>query len=149
MKTTMRNLFAALGLGAVLIAGSAGPLSAQVDVVAERITSMKQISKAAKEMRNAAKAGDKASAIAAAKKIAALGEKVPAMFQIGTDRERIGAEKTRAKMEIWNKWNDFTQANNAMIAVANKVAGGDLAAAGEIGRTCGGCHKPFRGPKAK
>ncbi len=63
--------------------------------------------------------------------------------------EQVGA--------IWEDWDKFKKASStlAMNATnfANWSAMGDAstlkAASGAIGKSCGGCHKPFRGPKPK
>ena len=59
---------------------------------------------------------------------------------------------TRAMPEIWQNWTKFEAAAAALKAAADKVATaadlGDMtavgAAAGEMGKACGGCHEPFR-----
>ena len=69
--------------------------------------------------------------------------------------EEPQAEKSRAIPAIWERWDEFVavsdQFTNATHKVMDAVATGDAgqvgAALGEVGKTCGGCHKPFRGPK--
>ena len=65
------------------------------------------------------------------------------------------AGNTRSKAEIWTQWASFTGAaakatdstlNLAMAAdIGNKDSLGS--AMGSPGKSCGGCHKPYRGPK--
>lgn len=63
---------------------------------------------------------------------------------------------SRAKAEIWSKPADFNAAVAAfqgaaagMAAVAKSGDAGAIKAAfGELGKSCGGCHKPFRAPKS-
>ncbi len=62
---------------------------------------------------------------------------------------------SRATPEIWENMEDFqekAQATvDAAIAVANAAQSGDFEGAkelaGNIGGTCGACHRPYRGPE--
>ena len=81
--------------------------------------------------------------------IVATADELLGLFPKGTDRGMLGATATRAKPEIWKDWNTFKAKAGALKAAAKKVADGNLAAAGGIGKSCGGCHKLFRGKKAK
>lgn len=64
-------------------------------------------------------------------------------------------DKSRSKPEIWSDWagfekaaDAFTDATAAMIPIAKTGDAAQIGAAlGEIGKTCGGCHKPYRGPE--
>ena len=140
---------------AVLGAGMA-TTPAFADDVKDRKAAMKSISKANKVLKAYSKGkGKKAAAMAAAKKIAAVGKKLPGMFPKGSGKGY--GKTTRAKPAIWEDWAKFKKAAGAMTAAANKVASvGQLGTkktgmevAGGIGKTCGGCHKQFRGPKPK
>ena len=63
-----------------------------------------------------------------------------------------GGENTRAKDEIWQKWSEFEKGISAFQAASAKLLeaanSGDKgavgAALGGVGKSCGGCHKPFR-----
>lgn len=66
------------------------------------------------------------------------------------------AGKTRAKAEIWTDTAKFKEAQERWITKAETLLAvaktGDMkkafAAFGDMGKNgCGGCHKPFRGPK--
>lgn len=149
MKKLLNTLMVACFAIAVVGAGSAFVSPAQADAVKDRKAAMKTVSKSNKAIQAAAKAGDKDAAAKAANALIAAGKQFATLFPKGTDRDTLGAKATRAKPEIWAQWSKFEEANNAMIAQAMKVAGGDLAAAKGMGKTCGGCHKPFRGPKPK
>jgi cytochrome c556 len=117
---------------------------------------MKNISKANKVIVGYTKGnGDLASAVATAKKIASLAETLPALFPHGSG---IGyGTKTRAKPAIWKDWGKFQKAASTLAMNANNFAnwsqmGTDAtlkSASGAIRKSCGGCHKPFRGPKPK
>ena len=61
-------------------------------------------------------------------------------------------EGSRALPDIWDDAAGFGEAlsafQGAATALAEAARGGDMAAVGEasagLGRTCGGCHRPFR-----
>ena len=65
-----------------------------------------------------------------------------------------GGDNTRAMDEIWENEEDFkavvTAFQNASSELLESVYTGDLNAIqdaiGSVGRTCGGCHRPFRAP---
>lgn len=85
--------------------------------------------------------------------IAALAPVLPGLFPRGSGPE---AGETRAKAEIWQQWDKFIAAAEALRAEAAELAElageGDVAMAapqfGEMARVgCGGCHRPFRAPK--
>lgn len=69
----------------------------------------------------------------------------------GSDAEAL---KTRALPDIWTKMDEFETAEDALIQATmslEEAAGTDLAALqgamGDVGKACGGCHKPFRKPE--
>ena len=72
------------------------------------------------------------------------------VFPEGTD---VG--DTRAKPEIWQDWAKFEAAIKALQTATGELVrlaeSGDMAAVGaqleEVGKACGGCHKPFRKEK--
>ena len=79
---------------------------------------------------------------------------LPRLFPRGTSRAKLGKGVTRSKAAIWKNWGKFIAANNAMRNAATSVAlaanaGNKKAGMKGIGKTCGGCHKPFRAKKAK
>ncbi len=88
-----------------------------------------------------------------ARGIAEMSKVVPHVFPKGTDNAMH--EDTRALPAIWEDMGKFDAAVKAFQAAsANlvKVAeAGDPAAfggaLGELGKSCGGCHKPFRAEK--
>lgn len=102
--------------------------------------------------------GSAADVARAASALAAVAPKIPALFPKGTGRPSVDAKKTRAKADIWQDWKKFEAASKTLETEAAKLAsvaaGGDKDAinaqfvvTGKKG--CGGCHKPFRGPKVK
>jgi cytochrome c556 len=67
----------------------------------------------------------------------------------------MGGDDSRAKPEIWTDWagfeakaKDFQAAVPALVAASKTGDKAQIGAAlGAVGKTCGGCHKPFRKPK--
>jgi len=100
-------------------------------------------------LKEASEAGNAAAAERHANNIARLLSVAAGLFPKGSGTE---AGMTKAKPEIWTKWDDFGKAgmNSAAAATAAAAAAktGDkakmLAAFGEVGKSCGGCHTPFR-----
>lgn len=70
-------------------------------------------------------------------------------------KKEITEGRTDAKPEVWQDWDKFVAAAEALQAegakLADVAAGGDMAAIGgqvkALGKACGDCHKPFRKPK--
>ena len=138
---------AAAGIAVAILGAGVTTTTASADVLKDRSAAMKSISKANKALQKAAKGGMAADAQKQAKIIVAVADKMESLFPKGSGAGY--GEETRAKADIWTDWAKFQKANAAMKAAAMKVAVGDMSAAPEIGKTCGGCHKPFRGPKLK
>lgn len=65
------------------------------------------------------------------------------------------SEKSRAKAEIWERWDEFSKHPATVKKAAQELA--DAAKAGDeeaitvkfkaLGEACAGCHKPFRAAK--
>lgn len=97
---------------------------------------------------------DATKASAAASNLAALAAlDQGAMWPKGSDASAV-PDKTRAKAEIWSTYPEVNEKSKALAdasAAMAKVAGDGLpalqGAIGDVGKTCGGCHKPFREPK--
>ena len=83
-----------------------------------------------------------------AKALAPIAAAVVAMFP-------PGSEGGRTKPEIWSDRAGFEKAAADLVAAANALAAvadsGDPgqigAAAGAVGKACGGCHRPYRAEK--
>ena len=76
-----------------------------------------------------------------------------AMWLPGSGADKLG-DKTRAKAEIWSTYPDVAkkaQALNSALGNLVKVAGTSLdglrSGIGDVGKSCGGCHKAFRAEK--
>ena len=94
----------------------------------------------------------------AAKGLEAAARKLLPLFPKGTGRPDYSNEETRSLNKIWEDWATFEKAKNAMAFYAAKIiehaatnnVNGIKKSFGMMGKEgCGGCHKPFRGPKAK
>ena len=71
----------------------------------------------------------------------------------GSDNGALG-DKTRALPKIWESsdefgqaWMDFADAAKNLAAEAGNGQEALAAAFKEVGKSCGGCHKPFRAAK--
>ncbi|MEQ8334676.1 cytochrome c [Nisaea sp.] len=97
---------------------------------------------------------DAAAASAAADSLAALAAlDQGAMWPKGSDVAAMPG-KTRAMTEIWSTYPEVQSKSKALVDASMamaKVAGDGLpalqGALGDVGKSCGGCHKPFRVPK--
>src|SRR3546814_10546306 len=102
-KWHMAVLALAVGLTAVSVGGYA---VAQADVIKERKEGFKGNKDAAAAIKKVVEAGGPAAdVVAPAQKIADWATKIPAHFPKGSD-----TGDTKAKPEIWAKWDDFTKA---------------------------------------
>ncbi len=152
MKTWI--VAAVLCAGGVSVAWAAdAPAKSPQQIVDEREAGMKKMGGAVKAASDAM-----ADAAAAKTKIAeaiAFAETIPSHFPKGTGIGDPGVTKSRALQDIWTKPAEFKAAADALVAALKAVDaaldGGDQAAIGAafkgIGKSCGGCHTPFRGPE--
>ena len=148
--------FHKLGLAAVLAGGVAFAGNAWADAHGEtpqiqhRVAVMKIIGGDIGAIAKVAKGEAEYSPalVERAKRMEALSKTVMVLFP-------EGSQGRRAKAEIWSDWAGFEKASNAvsdaMPALVSAVESGDKgqigAALGAVGKSCGGCHKPFRTPK--
>ncbi len=127
-------------------------LFAQADVIEKRKKLMKANSAANKALKKAFAMEDYATVEAKAKIIAGNAAMILDLFPKGST-----GEDSRAKAAIWEKWDEFGKKvaalNGAATALANETMTKDMMNVGHkmkaLGATCGGCHKPFRGPRKK
>lgn len=157
----MSALAAAAALAGTLVLGACASSAPEGSAAIEqRRALMKTISKNWKPIKAYAKSGQGSAADVAkrAKAINATTDKMLALFPKGTGRGDFSDKQTRALPAIWKDWDGFKKANAALADESAKLAaiaaGGDQQAiAKQVGvmgkRGCGGCHKPFRGAKAK
>jgi cytochrome c556 len=85
--------------------------------------------------------------------INAMSKLLPELFPKGTSL--LDSDKTRARPEIWDDFSKLVAAAKALEMESAKMievaASGDVGAIGgqlkNLGKACGGCHKPFRQKK--
>jgi len=151
----MKVWIVSAALGAAICAGSvlAATAPAPQQIVDDREAGMKKMGGNIKAALDpAAKPGDAKAKLADA---IAFAKSIPAHFPKGTGIGDPGVTKSRALQDIWTKPAEFQAAADALVAALNGVdvalSSGDRAkvdaTSGEIGKSCGGCHKPFRGPE--
>jgi len=147
-KTIKGAVFAVLA--ALVLATSASVVHANADQIKYRKALMKGVGGAMGGLAAVVKGKVSASnAAALADAMNSFASIAPGAFPKGS-----GGDKTRAKDEIWSKAAEFKAAVSAFQKAAAGVAaaassGGNLKAAfGGLGKSCGGCHKPFRKPKS-
>lgn len=154
-----RGMLMALAAG-IVMAGTPQAVMAQSagKVIKERRALMKNNSKTNKIVRAFVKKGKGSAAdvAAAGRQLASNAGRITALFVKGTSATD-GVGKTRAKPAIWARWSEFEAAAGKLKSAGENLAkvassgdtGGIKAAAGKVGKACGGCHKPFRAPKKK
>jgi len=128
------------------------PAPTPQQVVDARIEDMKKLGGTLKTASQAAAPAEAKTKIAEA---IAFSETIVSRFPKGTGIGDTGVTKTRALQDIWTKPAEFKAAADALTAVLKNVDAalgtGDKAkidaAFNEVGKGCGGCHKPFRGPE--
>lgn len=128
------------------------PAPTPQQIVDARIEDMKKLGG---NLKAASQAATPAGAKAKIAEAIAFAETIVSRFPKGTGIGDTGVTKTRALQDIWTKPAEFKAAADALTAVLKSVdaalGSGDKAkidaAFNEVGRGCGGCHKPFRGPE--
>lgn len=125
-------------------------LFGQADMAEKRQKLMKDNGAAAKAIKAAAETKDYATLEAKAKEIINNGDKVLDLFAKGNT-----AEKTKAKAEIWERWDEFSNNPRKVKKAANELAHAARAKDDEaitikvktLGEACASCHAAFRAEK--
>jgi cytochrome c556 len=125
-------------------------LFAETDAVAKRQKLMKDNGAAAKAIKAAAEAKDYATIEAKAKNIISNGDKVLDLFPKG-----MTAEKTKARPEIWEQWDEFSNNPGKVKKAATELASAARAKDDKaisvkvkaLGSACASCHESFRAEK--
>ena len=125
-------------------------LLAQADMIEKRQKLMKSNSEAAKAIKAAAEAKDYATIDAKAKDIMSNGDKILDLFPKNSTEG-----KTKAKPEIWDKWEEFSKNPAKVKKAASELADAAKAKDDEaiamkvkaLGDACASCHKAFRAEK--
>jgi len=132
--------------------GHAQHLPDAKDIIALRTYLMENVGDNAKELDKKVKAGDIAAAKVNAQAIALHAMRVADLFPQGST-----SATSRAKDEIWQKWDDFVKGADSLKTEADQLAvtivGGK---ADEVGTqlkkvlgSCKSCHDSFRKPEEK
>jgi cytochrome c556 len=126
------------------------PVWAQEGVIEKRQKLMKSNSAAAKALKKAVEEKDYSTVEAKAKDIAGYSDQINDLFPKGST-----SEKSRAKAEIWEKWDEFRKDISQLKKGASDLA--DAAGAkddgrvkvkfDDVGKACSSCHKGFRAEK--
>jgi cytochrome c556 len=143
---------AALALSGCAMGSSARTIGTG-DLVADRQRLMKLNGASWQDAQNKLKAGDIEAVAVNAETMAVSALHIASLFPAGSL-----TEKSKAKPEIWQKWDEFVRAAETMRVQAEKLrdaakskdAAATQAIAKEFGRqACGTCHTPFRVPPPK
>ena len=119
------------------------------DVIAFRTYLMENVGDNAKEMNDKMKAGKIKEAKINAQAIALHSTRIVALFPQGST-----SETSRAKAEIWQKWDDFvksaetfrTEADQLALVTAEGKAGEAREQLKKVFGGCKSCHDTFRRP---
>jgi len=144
---------AVLGIGFLFCAALVfcSQVWAQGDEIEKRRLLMESNNEAAtKSISKAAKEGNFTEVQVQAKAIMENMDNVPELFPKGST-----SEKSRAKAEIWEKWDEFTkdagQTKKAAQALADAAKAKNEAEVNvklkALGEACASCHKSFRAPR--
>ena len=140
------------GLFALLSLFICAELFAQADVIEKRQKLMKSNSAAAKAIKKGVEEKDYATVELKAKDIMGNMDQVLDLFPKGST-----SEKSAAKPEIWEKWDEFSKkpagvkkaAEELMKAAAAKDDSALEVKVKALGGACKSCHEPFRAEKKK
>ena len=120
------------------------------DVVADRQRLMKLNGAAWKDAQDKFKAGQIDAIAVSAETMALNADHIPMLFPKGSL-----TDKSKAKPEIWEKWDEFVKDSKNMVTWSEKLREASKAKNNEevatimkdFGRqACGTCHQPFRVP---
>ena len=148
MKKPATSFFVVLPC--LFVAATFSSVSAQ-DTKDPRNIAMTTLGKNMKAIARGLKAGSVTpEMIKQADAISQIADRLTDLFPKGQEKE-----DSRAKPEIWTDFAGFKKANQnfvvASAALVKAMASGDAIAAKaaqkRTGKTCGGCHKPYRLPK--
>jgi cytochrome c556 len=141
-------------IGAALVTGACASKSSMRvgsgDVVADRQALMKNVGANWQDIQNKAKAGNIEAIAVNADTLAMNAKHIPSLFPEGSL-----TDKSKAKPEIWQKWDEFEKAarnletQSAALREAARAKNNTQVETmlKDFGRTaCGTCHTPFRVP---
>jgi len=155
-RLTIAALMVAGGLGALNVSsaheGHVMQLPDSKDVIAMRHYLMENVGDNAKELDKKLKAGDIAAAKVNAQAIALHSTRVADLFPKGST-----SATSRAKDEIWQKWDEFvkdadtlkTEADRLAVIIAEGKTDEVANQAKKMFGSCKSCHDGFRKPEEK
>lgn len=122
------------------------------DVIGFRAYLMENVGDNAKELNDKIKAGNIAAAKVNAQAIALHAARIPDLFPQGST-----SEHSRAKAEIWQRWDEFVKISHTLrdeadqlgAATENGNAQAVSAQAKKVFGACKSCHDSFRKPEEK
>lgn len=122
------------------------------DVIAFRNYLMENIGDHTKELKKKIEAGKVVEAKVNAQAVALHATRIPELFPPGST-----SETSRAKEEIWQKWDDFRKSAQELQTATDQLAvmASEGAADGagtqlkKVFGTCKGCHDSFRKPEER
>jgi cytochrome c556 len=122
------------------------------DVIALRAYLMENVGDNAKEMNDKVKAGKIAAAKVNAQAITLHSMRIPELFPQGST-----SETSKAKPEIWQKWDEFVKAADTLkaegdqlvVTLAEGKADAVTAQMKKVFGACKNCHDNFRKPEKK
>lgn len=148
----MKTWMAALVVGVITVLAAGSVWAAMMTAAQQRSVVMKGMGGHMKALGAVAKgeASVDASTLVHAMAVHELSVTIVHLFPAGS-----GGGDSRAKPEIWQQWDKFTMAADALAdatpGLVEAAKTGDAkqigAALGDVGKACGGCHKPFRAEK--
>ncbi len=154
MSRKIFNIIIVAGVGSLTLFGAAIASSHSTGnaVVDARMAAMKNLGKNMKAIGAVAK-GEAPYSNALntnAAEVAKIATQISGLF-----KEKVMVDTDRAKPEIWMqmddfriKAKDFEKASDTLVAAVSSGDQGAIGAAlGATGKSCGGCHKPYRKPK--
>lgn len=165
MKRNMRRMIGLVVGGVIVLSGQiigvqminahgehSHSLSNPEDPVAVRMYLMENVGANAKALKAKLDAGSVKESQVNAQAIALHALQIPNLFPQGS-----APESSRAKSEIWQKWDDFMTSAHALRDAADGL--GQSAGAGNVDEakgklkalfgTCKSCHDSFRKPEEK
>jgi cytochrome c556 len=156
-RAMLRGMVVVGSLTALAAAGCASTSGAKMsagEAIEKRKALMKEQGAAMRAIQAKLKAGQAQAIEPEAQKLVETAKQIPALFPEGS----LDPKTSRAKPEIWQKWDAFTATAKTLETKATQLTatarGGNAqattAAVADLGKTtCGACHDAFRGPEIK
>jgi cytochrome c556 len=155
-RAMLRGMVVVGGLAALAAVGCAttSPKMSSGEAIEKRKALMKEQGAVMRAIQDKLKAGQAQAIAPEARKLAETAKAIPALFPQGS----LDPKTSRAKPEIWQKWDAFashaktleTKATQLAASAPSATPQATGAAVADLGKTtCGACHDAFRGPEIK